>query len=69
MSALDHNHGPQSANFRLDKANGKLMGVCAGIAQHFDVDPTMVRVAFVAGTLLGFGSVVVVYLAIGLIAD
>ncbi|WP_062341712.1 PspC domain-containing protein [Novosphingobium sp. CCH12-A3] len=55
--------------FRLDKVNGKIMGVCSGIANYFNVDVTLVRVAFALGTLLGFGSAVLVYLLIGLIAD
>jgi phage shock protein PspC (stress-responsive transcriptional regulator) len=55
--------------FMLDKANGRLMGVCAGIARHFGVDVTWVRVGFLVGTLIGFGSLILVYLAIGLIAD
>ncbi|GMM92773.1 PspC domain-containing protein [Qipengyuania sp. MTN3-11] len=55
--------------FRLDKRHGKLMGVCAGIGNHFGVDTTLVRIGFVLGTLLGFGSFLLIYLAIGLIAD
>lgn len=55
--------------FRLDKVNGKVMGVCSGIADYFNIDVTLVRVAFALGTLLGFGSAVLVYLLIGLIAD
>jgi phage shock protein C len=55
--------------FRLDKVNGKVMGVCSGIANYFKIDVTLVRVAFALGTLLGFGSAVLVYLLIGLIAD
>lgn len=57
------------AQFRLDRQRGKLMGVCAGIADYFGVDVTLVRVGFVIGTLAGFGSLLLVYLAIGLIAD
>ena len=55
--------------FRLDKANGKLMGVSAGIADYFGWDVTLVRVAWVVGTLIGFGSLILIYLAIGLLAD
>lgn len=55
--------------FHLDKVNAKLMGVCSGIADSFGWDVTLVRVGFVAGTLIGFGSLIVVYLAIGLLAD
>lgn len=69
MSALDRNRGSTPAGFRLDKANGKLMGVCSGIGRYFGIDPTLVRIGFVVTTLLGFGSPILVYLAIGLIAD
>lgn len=55
--------------FRLNKQRGKLMGVSAGIADYFGVDVTLVRIAWVVGTLAGFGSLLLVYLAIGLIAD
>ena len=57
------------AEFRLDKDNGKLLGVCAGLANRFDWDPMIVRLGFVAATILGFGSAILIYLAIGLIAD
>lgn len=56
-------------SFYLDKPNAKLMGVCSGIARYFGIDVTLVRVGFVVGTLLGAGSLLIVYLAIGLIAS
>lgn len=59
----------RSGGFRLDRERGKLMGVSAGISDYFGVDVTFVRLAWVIGTLLGFGSLILVYLAIGLIAD
>ena len=55
--------------FRLDKANGKLMGVCAGIANYTGIETVWVRVGFVAGTVFGFGSLALIYLIIGLVAD
>ena len=55
--------------FRLDKTNGKGMGVCAGLANYFGGDPMVWRLIFVLGTVFGFGSLVIVYLAIGLLAD
>ncbi len=58
-----------STQFRLDKAQAKIWGVCGGIANHFGIDPMLVRIGFVAGTLIGFGSLILVYLAIALIAD
>ena len=39
--------------FRLDKLNGKFMGVCAGIANYTGIDVTIVRIAAVVVTLLG----------------
>lgn len=71
MNPIDHNDRTivSSRGFRLNRERGKLMGVSAGIADHFGIDVTLVRVAWVAGTLLGFGSLILVYLAIGLIAD
>lgn len=60
---------PPGRNFRLDKANGKVFGVCAGIANYFGIDTMLVRIGFVAATLLGFGSPVLIYLAVALIAD
>jgi phage shock protein PspC (stress-responsive transcriptional regulator) len=39
-----------------------LAGVAAGVADYFDVDPTIVRVAFVVSTLFG-GAGIAAYLA------
>ncbi len=55
--------------FRLDRTNGKFMGVCGGIANYFGWDANLVRIGFALGTIFGFGSLILVYLAIGLIAD
>lgn len=70
MDSLDRSRSSAPAGgFRLNKVNGKFMGVSAGIADYFNVDVTLVRLGWVLGTILGFGSLVLVYLAIGLIAD
>lgn len=39
----------------------KLCGVCAGVAQYFDLDPTLIRLAWVIFTLLG-GSGIIAYI-------
>jgi phage shock protein C len=66
----ENDHAVRPAKkFRLDRRDGKLMGVCAGIGNYFGVDTTLVRIGFVLGTVLGFGSFLLIYLAIGLIAD
>jgi phage shock protein C len=70
VSALqNHDRRGTPAEFRLDKINGKAMGVCAGLANYFGGDPLVWRLIFVLGTVFGFGSLVIVYLAIGLLAD
>ena len=35
------------------RTNKKLDGVCAGIGEYFDVDPTVIRLAWVFFTVLG----------------
>ena len=42
--------------------NGKVAGVAAGLAEYFDVDVTLVRIAFVVATLAG-GPGVLLYIA------
>jgi phage shock protein PspC (stress-responsive transcriptional regulator) len=70
VNRLDHrNSGAPSRSFRLDKPRGKVFGVCAGISNYMNVDPLLVRTVFVLGTLIGFGSFIVIYLAIALLAD
>lgn len=55
--------------FRLDPSRGKLMGVCSGISRSTGIDSTWVRIGFVVGAFLSFGTAALIYLAIGLIAD
>ena len=56
-------------SFRLNRHDGKIMGVSAGIADWTGMTPTFVRIAFVLGALFSFGTAALIYLAIGLIAD
>ena len=69
MSNIDRHTSGAPATFRLDRADGKVFGVCAGLANYMNVDPLVVRAVFVAGTIFGFGSFVLIYLAIALLAD
>jgi phage shock protein C len=55
--------------FYLDKRNKRFMGVCAGIADYFGWDLTLVRIATLSGILLSGGNLLLVYLAAGWIAD
>ena len=63
MNQLDRTGG-----FALDRANAKVFGVCQGLANYFGIDPLIVRGVFVLGTLFGFGSFVLIYLVIALLA-
>lgn len=44
---------------RLSK-NKKIAGVCAGLAEFFDIDPIFVRIAMLV-TALGFGTGFLIY--------
>ena len=69
MSQLDRHTSGAPAKFRLDRVDGKVFGVCAGLARYMNVDPLIVRAVFVVGTIIGFGSFILIYLAIALLAD
>ena len=40
-----------------------LCGVCGGIADYFSIDPTLVRLALVALTFMGFSGIIVYIIA------
>ena len=54
--------------FLLNRSNSKIMGVAAGLADYTGVDVTLVRLAFVAATLLSGSLMIVFYLLAGLLA-
>ena len=55
--------------FYLNRRNGKVLGVCAGISDYTGVDATLVRVGLVLVTLLGaFPWTVIAYLAAAFLA-
>ena len=43
--------------------NKKIAGVCGGIGEYFGIDPTLVRLGFVALSLFGGGGLVVYIIA------
>jgi phage shock protein C len=55
--------------FYLNKRNGKLMGVCAGLADYTGIDALWIRIATALMVLAGFGSLLLIYLIVGLAAD
>lgn len=54
--------------FHLGRNNRKILGVCSGLANYFDIDPMLVRIGWVAATLF-FGVSIIFYIVIGLVAD
>ncbi len=39
-----------ATKFYLDKRNGKIMGVCSGIADYTGIDVTLIRIGFAASS-------------------
>jgi len=39
-----------------------LGGICGGLGEHIDVDPTIIRLVWVVVTLLSLGTGIIVYL-------
>lgn len=54
--------------FYRDKVNGKVLGVCAGIADYTGVDALWIRLGAVFLTLMGSGLPLLAYLLIGMFA-
>jgi phage shock protein C len=67
----DTNQGKKKSmtKLSLNRTSKKILGVCAGLADWSGIDVTVVRVAFVLTTLIGFGSPILIYIALGLILD
>lgn len=51
---------------RLVRKNKMLFGVCGGLGDYFDIDPTVVRVVF-ALAVLGFGVGILLYIVMAII--
>ncbi|MDT0602645.1 MULTISPECIES: envelope stress response membrane protein PspC [Thalassotalea] len=50
-------------------SQGKIAGVCAGLAEYFGWETWLVRILVVSGVLLGMGWFVVIYIAAWFILD
>ncbi|MFC3594414.1 envelope stress response membrane protein PspC [Novosphingobium piscinae] len=55
--------------FYLDKLNGKIFGVCAGVADYTGVDVLWVRVGTVALTICGVGFIPLAYFLMAVFSD
>jgi phage shock protein C len=57
-----------NGRFLINRADAKVMGVAAGLADYTGVDPTIVRLGFVALTLLTGPVMIFFYVVAGLVA-
>ena len=55
--------------FYRDKVNGKLMGICAGIADYTGVNSIWVRLGFLGLVFMTGGTILPIYFLMGLLAD
>jgi phage shock protein C len=54
--------------FYRDKRNGKVMGICAGIADYTGFDVSLVRICMIAALFLSSGSIIPIYFIAGWVA-
>lgn len=52
-----------------DKQNGKIFGVCAGLADYTGVETIWIRIGLVAAVMIGMGWPFLAYIGAGLILD
>ncbi len=60
---------PSRTRFYRNKREGKVNGICAGIADYTGLDVTLIRIMLVAAILIGGGALLPVYFIAGWIAD
>ncbi len=53
------------ANRLIKSTDKKVFGVCGGLGNYFDIDPTVVRIAFLVAFLI-FGSGLLLYLILAI---
>ncbi|MDD5428323.1 MAG: PspC domain-containing protein [Candidatus Omnitrophica bacterium] len=51
----------------LSDTDKKIGGVCGGLGEYFDIDPTLVRVIFILIALLSLGLGVLAYILIWMV--
>jgi phage shock protein PspC (stress-responsive transcriptional regulator) len=54
----------QNKTLYRSRSNRMIAGVCGGLGQFFGVDPTLIRLIFVLGTIFGLGSLIIVYIVL-----
>jgi phage shock protein C len=50
---------------KLQRKEGKVLGVCAGLGDYLDIDPTVVRIGFILSAIFaGIGIIPYIILAL-----
>ena len=68
---LPYRYSPQTPSrtrFYKDKRHGKVMGVCAGIADYTGFDVTLVRICMLGALFISSGSILPLYFIAGFVA-
>jgi phage shock protein C len=55
---------PLTRTWYRSREDKKIAGVCAGLAREFGISTSLVRLAFLLGTLIGGGMGIVIYLVL-----
>lgn len=52
---------------KRNKEDKIIFGVCAGLAEQTEMDPTIMRLIFAVATLMGFGLPILIYIILAII--
>jgi phage shock protein C len=55
--------------YARDRVNGKVLGVCSGLARAIDYDPTLIRMVAILALMLLGPFTILAYLLTGWLAD
>ncbi|MCU0448034.1 MAG: PspC domain-containing protein [Microscillaceae bacterium] len=69
FKSLDLDSIKLDANRKLRKSvrDKKIFGVCGGLAEYFNIDPTWVRIFFILGVIFGGGAAIPIYILMAFI--
>ncbi|UCE39264.1 MAG: PspC domain-containing protein [Thermoplasmata archaeon] len=65
---IQHHYHPPRKLYR-STSDKWIAGVCGGLAGHFNMDPTLVRLLWIVVTILSVGIGVIVYLVLWIFVD
>lgn len=57
----------ESGRLMRSRSDKQLFGVCGGLAKHLNISSTVLRIIFVAATIFGYGSFILVYIAMAIV--